>query len=215
MIMDHYPFSKKEFEKIVRQMMDEEKISFVRAVYDVSDSLTKRWREEQEQIKPACHKGCSFCCRQIATCMAIEWEEIVPLLKRQKKLFRKRLHKTRGKWLQYLERNIHKLQNDPEKLLDDWRGTPCIFLGGDGSCLIYDVRPLQCRTIDSAKVCESWYQPEVRKFKLLWEGFAYILLEEEQERLGKKGEGGSLINLASHMDSSMPSPRYIPGRPLP
>ena len=81
--------------------------------------------------------------------------------------------------------------------------------------MIYEVSRRQCRTIDSSKTCESWYQPEVRKYRFLWEGFAYILLEEEQERRGREGEGGSLINLASHMDSPLSSPRYIPGRPLP
>lgn len=215
MVIDQYPFNKKEFEKIVRQTMQKEKISFVRALYKACDGLTERWREGQKEIKPACYKGCSFCCQQIATCTAIEWEEIVPLLRQQKKFFRKRLHKMRGRWLRYLEHNVHKLQNDPEKLLDDWRGIPCVFLGNDSSCMIYEVRPLQCRTLDSAKACESWYQPEVRKFHLLWEGFAYILLEEEQERLGRKEEGGSLVNLASRMDSPMFVSHYISGRPLP
>ena len=215
MLIDQYPFSKKEFEKLVRQAMEEEKISFVRALYVASDSLTNRWREEHQEIKPACRKGCSFCCHQIATCTAIEWEEIVTLVMRQKKLFRKRLHRIRGRWLQYLERNQYKLVNDPEKLLDDWRDAPCIFLGSDDGCMIYEVRPLQCRTIDSSKTCESWYQPEVRKYHFLWEGFAYILLEEEQERLGRDREGGSLINLASQLDSPMRISRYISGRPLP
>ena len=215
MLIDQYPFSKKEFEKLVRQAMEGGKISFVRALYMVSDSLTKHWREEQQEIKPACQRGCSFCCYQIATCTAIEWEEIAPFVIQRKKLFRKRLHRMRGRWLQYLERNQYKLVNDPEILLDDWRDTPCIFLGSDGDCMIYGVRPLQCRTIDSSKTCESWYQPEVRKYRFLWEGFAYILLEEEQKRLGRDGEGGSLINLASQLDSPMRISRYIPGRPLP
>lgn len=214
-MIGQYPFSKKEFKENARQMMEKEKISFVRAVYKVCDDLTDRWREEQKEIKPACHKGCAFCCHQIATCTAIEWEEIAPLLKQQKKLFRKRLHKIRAKWLQYMDRNQYKLLSDPEKLLDDWRGTPCVFLGNNNSCMIYEVRPLQCRTLDSAKACESWYQPEVRKFHLLWEGFAYILLEEEQERLGRKEEGGSLFNFASHMDLPVFVLHYIPGRPLP
>ncbi|TAN57004.1 hypothetical protein EPN15_05740 [Patescibacteria group bacterium] len=215
MLMDQYPFSKKEFENLVRREAAARKVSFVRALYMVSDGLTERWRKEHREIKPICQKGCSFCCHQIATCTAIEWEEIVPFVMRQKKLFRKRLHKMRGKWLWYLERNQNRLVSDPEKLLDDWRGTPCIFLGGDGGCLIYDVRPLQCRTLDSSKACVSWHQPEVRKYHFLWEGFAYILLEEEQERLGREGEGGSLINLASRMESSQCVSRYIPGRPLP
>lgn len=213
-MIDHYPFSKKEFERLVKQVMEKGGISFVRAVYNVCDGLTVRWREEQREIKPACHKGCSFCCHQIATCTAIEWEEIAPLLKQQKKLFRKRLHKMRGKWFQYLERNKYELLGDPEKSLNDWRDTPCIFLGSNGGCMIYEARPLQCRTLDSAIECESWYQPEIRKFHLLWEGFAYNLLEEEQERLGRTGEGGSLINLAAYMDSPEFIQRYIQGRPL-
>ena len=199
MTIDQYPFSKKEFERLVRQMIEKERLSFVKAVYRMSDGLTEHWRNDQKEITPACQKGCSFCCNQIATCTAIEWEEIVLFVKRKIKFFRKRLHKTRGKWLLYLERNDHKLLNNPERVLNDWRDKPCVFLGGKGDCLIYEVRPLQCRTLDSAKACESWRQSEVRKYKFLWEGFAYIILEEEQERLGKKGEGGSLINLASQM----------------
>src|SRR3972149_5124416 len=161
MLIDQYPFSKKEFEKLVRQ--------------------------------------------------AMEGEEIAPFVIQRKKLFRKRLHRMRGRWLQYLERNQYKLVNDPEILLDDWRDTPCIFLGRDGDCMIYGVRPLQCRTIDSSKTCESWYQPEVRKYRFLWEGFAYILLEEEQERRGREEEGGSLINLASQMESTGRGSRHIIG----
>jgi Fe-S-cluster containining protein len=103
----------------------------------------------------ACVRGCSSCCRGLFDITLLDAyflrrgfdqlpEEVrLDVLDRA----RKRLSTVREIWPEFAPPFI--LNNRPE---EEWRRvmpeddtTPCVLLGSDGLCLIYDCRPLTCR----------------------------------------------------------------------
>lgn len=200
--MGGFPATKEEFEQSVRELMARGALSLVLAVYKVVDELTQR-KLQEDGVVLACRKSCSFCCYQMVTCTEVEWREIRSFLKERWREMRKRLvGKALIPWMRYYRENISPdggevFQWDPRKLYQDWLGKrPCIFLDQDGSCSIYPVRPIDCRTLTSTKTCISWKQPEAKRFRYKWELWANNLIMEEQER-------------QSRMMATVPLPHWV------
>jgi uncharacterized protein len=78
-----------------------------------------------------CHKGCSYCCKIDIQLSRVEAELI--------------------------KAETDKKYNEPIKISLN-NTTTCPFLGNEGSCTIYDIRPFSCRvffTLDHPKYCAS------------------------------------------------------------
>ena len=181
--------NREDFEAEVKQIMPQEQISFVLAVYRIVDEWTAR-AIEGGQIQLACRRGCSFCCHQLVTCTNIEWREIRKFLKSIKKRrysLDNRLRRARLEWREYFRNNQDLLRSNPMKPHDDWQGKPCPFLNQEGLCDIYPVRSIDCRTLSSTETCTNWKKQEgSKRFRFEWELWANnLILEEEKRRTGR------------------------------
>jgi Fe-S-cluster containining protein len=103
----------------------------------------------------SCGRGCAACCRGLFDITLLDalllrrgfdkFPEAVrlDLLSRAEK----RLSKIRESWPEFAPPFI--LNNRPEKeqvvVMSEEDETPCVLLGVDGLCLLYDYRPLTCR----------------------------------------------------------------------
>jgi Fe-S-cluster containining protein len=83
-----------------------------------------------------CNKGCAFCCYDRIDCSEFEFEYI----RRQAKA-----RKIKG------NKVLSKIQNSKAPELLKWAEKRCKFLGQDDSCMIYEFRPLVCRTHNSTQ----------------------------------------------------------------
>ena len=121
----------------------------------------------QETVELACQSGCDLCCKQLAPCTKVEWDAISNFLVKNKlhTKIRKQAKKTLDEWKKYRKANIATMNLNPMKVFDDWLGKPCIFLDKEGACSIYEVRPMNCRTLTSTVKCESHNQIGCMQFR--------------------------------------------------
>ncbi len=115
----------------------------------------------REGMTPSCNKGCSTCCREFPS--GVEPLEIMEIVHRVQSRpdFEEILSGSRRalRAFQQLHRNVSTEGNRGEtdvefqaKVLRNYvsLGIPCVFLNPtDGSCGIYDIRPLICRAVFS------------------------------------------------------------------
>ncbi len=170
------------FQKTVAERIERDGISFVLAVYQVLDEC---WQQEinTSGIVLACRKGCSSCCHQLICCTEIEFVEIVRFIKRMPKTLRRpleiRLKKNALKWQVYYQRNQQALQQNCFAPIKDWKGEPCPFLSEKGSCAIYPVRIIDCRTATSLTPCSS-DSSGVKRFRFDFETWANNMILDQQ-----------------------------------
>ena len=103
----------------------------------------------------SCSRGCSACCRGLFditlldACYLKKGFEKLDAFARKAALERagERLHSLQSVWPEFTRPFILNVR--PE---DEWEGlmpeedeTPCVLLGPDGNCLVYDYRPMTCR----------------------------------------------------------------------
>lgn len=117
--------------------------SLIDTVYRLADVCTKN----QDWINSvSCSRGCSFCCYQRISITKWEADYIVAHVKEYNpnmKLLEK----------QNLVENFDSLP---------WADQKCSLLNDDGTCSIYDKRPLICRThnsTDDPKICHRGNHP--------------------------------------------------------
>jgi len=120
-----------------------------------------------DQTVLACTKGCSKCCEQLVPATRAEWEPIDAYLWERQLHARvfERAAATLARWSAYKRDNWLALQARGVKAFEDWLGTPCIFLNGEGGCDVYAVRPMACRTLTSTVRCDSHQQARVMRFR--------------------------------------------------
>lgn len=106
-----------------------------------------------EQI--ACQRGCSACCRGLFDITLLDaylikdgFDRLPQELRdRSHKLARQRLETIRHRWPDFDAPFL--LNRYPEEEWDEVMPeedeTPCSLLGADGTCMIYDSRPMTCR----------------------------------------------------------------------
>jgi Fe-S-cluster containining protein len=181
--VDYQTVTEEEFRAEVARMVANGS-TFVAAVYALMDQLSAA-AYAGKNVTVACGRGCSFCCYQIVSCTSIEWAEIRSLLQRKppSKNFRAVIAERVGVWLRY----YHKtgLETNPIRLAKDWLGKPCVFLGGDGSCQIYEARPIDCRAYTNSIKCGT--TPDAMRFVKRnfwpWERWANEMLLDEEARV--------------------------------
>ncbi|MBI4053779.1 MAG: YkgJ family cysteine cluster protein [Candidatus Doudnabacteria bacterium] len=162
-------------------------VSLVKAAYLVCDLLTER-ALARDGVQLACGKGCSFCCHQMVTCTKGEWEEIHSYLLSRGMLRKQKLRFLRAKavWLAYFACNQAALEQDPFRIIQDHLNAPCVFLNGDGSCAVYPVRPIDCRTMTSTVRCTQWEGQEgASRCRYPWMAWATNLITLNGQPSGK------------------------------
>ncbi len=126
---------------------------------------------EEAEKKISCHKGCDACCCRIVLCSRIEAVGIIEFIEQN-------LSKRAAELKSRISAHSEKIQkfifsqdcakNPEEYSLWFAKKTPCPFLE-KGSCLIYQARPLACRTYHSLENPRKCRNPlrQVRQLKLL------------------------------------------------
>ncbi|OQA52151.1 MAG: Flagellin N-methylase [candidate division WS2 bacterium ADurb.Bin280] len=157
------PFTKEEqgeFLRRVAEIQDGSGKSFVLAVYELLDRLEREAISESDPCF-ACHRGCGLCCSQLVSCTQIEWREIrdylLSLDQQTRYWIQRHLADFAGVWSRYIAKhpNIVQTPSDYARVLRHWVGKPCPFLGDEGECIIYPVRPIECRTCYSTQLCTA------------------------------------------------------------
>lgn len=179
-----------QFEATVREVMQRDKVPFILALYQVVDEMTAQGVRDEE-VKPACHAGCSFCCHQLVVCTDLEWAAIKSFLEslpaKQRYAMSRRIKCLMKSWRQYWQKHSRAIRLSLRKPLTDWHGQPCPFLGDDQTCIIYPVRPIDCRTMSSTIVCTRWdTMPGVKRLRFTWERRANNWILEEEARIQGK-----------------------------
>ena len=177
------------FENLVREMMAQEQISFVLAIYRIIDEWSAA-EITDSGLQLACRPGCDFCCHQLVTCTEIEWTEIKKYIEsldsKRRYWFSRRLQPFRRDWKRWYRKRPVDFQPNPLKVYRDWLGKPCPFLN-EGRCDIYPVRPIDCRTLTSTQTCIQWENQEgAKRFRFDWELWANNIIMDEQGRLSLK-----------------------------
>ncbi len=111
-------------------------------------ALVEEEIDSEKDIQISCRKGCSACCHMEVEVTSHEARILGKLVKDGHVIDRERLKRQSQRELQ-----------DPQ-----WKqgsrnpDNPCVFLNGEGSCSIYDHRPVMCRrhsVTTPAKNCET------------------------------------------------------------
>lgn len=131
--------------------------SFILAVYQVFEEFFEQ-EKNLFKVSLACRKGCSQCCHTLITCTEWEIDEIrrfVSSLPRETRLpLVRRIQQSARDWRDYYTRNEATIKYTPMQIFKDWQEKPCPFLDeSDGSCSIYPVRIMDCRTLTSLVSC--------------------------------------------------------------
>ena len=102
-----------------------------------------------------CRRGCAECCRSLFditlldACYLKKGFDGLPSTVRKTTLIkaRKQLHRLRAIWPDLDSPYILNYRHEEEwhELMPDDDETPCLLLGADGRCLVYDHRPMTCR----------------------------------------------------------------------
>ncbi|MCK4245494.1 MAG: YkgJ family cysteine cluster protein, partial [Candidatus Omnitrophica bacterium] len=155
--MEEREMSEEAFKRVVKQRRKEKDMSFVLAVYRTYDEFLKK-EIQDSGVKLACGKGCCSCCYQLISCTEMEISEVFRYINKiprpRRRSLIKRLKKKAKEWQNYYQGNEAALEIDPFKPVRDWWGRPCPFLNEEtGSCDIYSVRIIDCRTLSSLIPC--------------------------------------------------------------
>lgn len=103
----------------------------------------------------ACHAGCSYCCHFKVEIRAEEAFAIVDYVREHFSPERSREIRAAAN----ANARVMRMATPTEQIAAN---LPCVFLGADGCCTIYEVRPLRCRAFHATEVerCkESYEQP--------------------------------------------------------
>jgi Fe-S-cluster containining protein len=126
--------------------------------YQALLSLVDAWFAKSMRRYPdkiACSNGCSDCCRGLFDITLLDayylrygFESLPPDVKesvRQKCLAR--LETMRKQWPEFDQPFLlnYRPEEDWELLMPEEDETPCVLLGDDGRCLVYQYRPMTCR----------------------------------------------------------------------
>lgn len=103
----------------------------------------------------ACKAGCSDCCRGLFditlldACYLKSGFDRLPAARRETVAAKAqaRLATMQGLWPEFEPPYLlnHRPEEEWEQLMPDDDEAPCVLLGDDGNCLVYDYRPMTCR----------------------------------------------------------------------
>lgn len=144
------------FMKAVGEKTSREERNFIPAVYKVLASFVEK-EKEITGVKLACKKGCSHCCEKVLlACTELEIEAVISFINGLPQSVRfpllKKIRQYMRDWKEYYLKNKIIFRTNPLRVRQDWQES-CVFLGDDGSCVIYPVRIIDCQTHTSLAVC--------------------------------------------------------------
>jgi Fe-S-cluster containining protein len=133
----------------------------------VAEGFARARASDWSEDRPACRRGCAFCCHQLVPLTTPEAQRIADYLSRKPRAERRQIGEA-------LERQARRFAawvqvRQPKDVLD--RATnldylrqriPCPFLGPENECRVYPVRPLICRghhALGTSAHCETGEQP--------------------------------------------------------
>lgn len=185
-----YKEAKKEFlSRIDCSLTGVEKI---RAIYMIADELTEIYRRDNFI---SCQRGCYWCCHQLVCCTKLEMELILGYLwtlpSKKKAVIKKKGRKAGIKYIQFCnnlanQSSLIQTEEIAEPMKEFYRFKPCLYLGGR-DCLIYPVRPIECRNAktDSVGICGPVKEiiAKPRKIRLFADQVASDLITEEEKKI--------------------------------
>jgi len=116
------------------------------AIHDAVEQAIRELIKAEENEKPSCGKGCSFCCYLKTD---VTDDEAVLLTEYSKEI---------GFEIDYnyLEQQIVKTDEDFLKI--PYAKRKCVFLDKEGACSVYEHRPIACRkliVVSDSKGCDT------------------------------------------------------------
>ena len=103
----------------------------------------------------SCRSGCSACCRSLFDITLLDAYylksgfDALPAGQREAVLnkCRERLHLMRQHWPEFDHPYVlnHRPEQEWDPLMPEEDETPCVLVGEDGRCLVYENRPMTCR----------------------------------------------------------------------
>ncbi|MFH1910130.1 MAG: YkgJ family cysteine cluster protein [bacterium] len=182
------------FRQAVREICQDGNVSLVRAVFRVDARFARLW--VQKHGDPwVCHKGCGACCFQAVQTSVPEWNEIklyiAAMGEKERYDLLRDLKRYKPTWREWYKSHQfgHKLGDfDKTRMAQEsWIGKPCPFLGDDGACRIYPVRPYDCRNTFSTVQCESVnVSAGVTRYPYPWHHAALSIITEEHGKFAEK-----------------------------
>lgn len=187
-------FTEKGFRRAVEKRIGAR--PFLLALYDVLDEYQQHEQKESKKVI-ACTKGCSLCCFQMVSVFKDEMDLIANTIRRKphrkKEAVMKRIRSAVGEWRSFFTvRGCLSTfsWDDPLRLTHEWGAKACPFLGTDGACEVYEVRPLPCRTTTSPIRCARMEDlsdgAHARQMRYQCEDWANTLL---MDTIGRKYHG--------------------------
>ncbi len=118
-----------------REALMQEPSSLARAAHAEMDALLEQDRHQPGAGAVRCTRGCNHCCHGP---VEIRTHEAVLLVEQLQAAGR--------------ELDVKKLARQSAYSVETWREQPaadqsCVFLGDDGACTVYDIRPNACRKL--------------------------------------------------------------------
>lgn len=117
----------------------------------------------RSEDRPACRRGCAFCCHQLVPLTVLEAQRIGDYLSRLPRQERRQIGSSLDK---HLNRFTAWVKNRPQGDVGDRavnldylrQRIPCPFLGSENECRVYPVRPLLCRghhALETSARCQT------------------------------------------------------------
>jgi Fe-S-cluster containining protein len=166
---------------------EDERLPFIEAVYNLVDRLTAEELHERN-VHLACHEGCGVCCHQLIAVLPIEWPPIEKYIVGEMSYYVRKQLMQRAKrmvpeWKQWKKFDNNRSATKPGRIYKHWLDKPCPFLAENGSCSIYPVRPIVCRSASSTNMCRTVKEPGGMAFTFSWQLLANNLIMDEQKRV--------------------------------
>jgi len=160
-------------------------------IYEIFES----WSNSHNELRPACHKGCSVCCTQNVTVTAIEGEDILRYILAEDMVdwFAKQLQLESPPAPPKLTTNdfakecLDGHDVDPQLQISL---TDCPFLE-ENICKIYPVRPFSCRLFVSSEKCSLNQAAQIPEFYIE----ASTAISQLVEHLGQKEYWGNMLDV--------------------
>lgn len=137
------------------------------ATAEIQEARTRISSEFEQELRAmvteggpmlSCKKGCNNCCRHPVTISIAEGLVLYNWLVE------------RGRWTPSLRKQLKETSNNLFGLsFEMWllSNQPCVFLGTDGLCQVYTVRPMQCRTAFSVEDASECHPHNLRPGSIL------------------------------------------------
>ncbi|MCK5080868.1 MAG: hypothetical protein KAQ63_01780 [Candidatus Moranbacteria bacterium] len=187
--VERYEKAKQIFEGMLAEKGGEK---LVQGIFRLHDELTVEYRKDHVL---ACRKGCDYCCHQLVCCSAAEMGLIVNFFKNLPRERRRRISRGIKKkaWKFYGENKKVIEGSSRWEMLDNFLrskllGVPCIYLSKQGQCLIYPVRPIDCRVAKTESPCGDSRKIEglPNEIRLFCDQIASdLIMEGEKEKFGE------------------------------